>query len=445
MGFNELSGGIANISKGTFSIWFNVPAASITAARLEWAEASDPKPQLCGIVPIMVFGERDIPAKHVTSGVVGSVAFDVITWHWLEDPTCDWAVLGTASGGGDISAVNGTTASGYDIDPSFIGIDCRTDRNVLVFAFQYPDGTLATVTGGVLQVVDQDRADYDLYMPIAGGGGDCVNVPSPLGGAGQPPPTVGGLYEIENILGDVSSHWYGRKPEMFGTVNSGGTIGTDPDYSGDDDYHDAGPTVTADAWHHVLLSWDFTQDVQSAGVLDGSTAAYHETAQIYLSYDDVNKTGRDLGFYMSGDNTIVTPSAWEIYHTENDSTSLDIFVPNNSQGHSVQTTYTGWVLPEYSFTPPTLASDEIEFPGGPDWTKRIRLAECQFYADRLTDTSVEANRRAFVTSTVRPVSHSAAITLMGKDPEIRLQTLADWQSGNQGTAGAFTPYPFEFD
>jgi hypothetical protein len=74
-----------------------------------------------------------------------------------------------------------------------------------------------------------------------------------------------------------------------------------------------------------------------------------------------------------------------------------------------------------------------------DATQKVEMAEMQVFTGVSLDTSITANRRAFIKDDGTPANPAAAQALLGKAPDILLSDFKKWKAGtNAGTAGPFT-------
>ncbi|MGY3590127.1 hypothetical protein ACVIGB_010289 [Bradyrhizobium sp. USDA 4341] len=120
MGYLQLdAGSLGDFSQAIVSIWFRIPAASITAARSVWAEQSDTPSDLslAGVIPLITFGPN------------GSQTF----WRWVTS--------GLPGDDGHPEATFTTNTS-----PCVIGVVCNADEdiNTLGIRLQYDSGGPST-------------------------------------------------------------------------------------------------------------------------------------------------------------------------------------------------------------------------------------------------------------------------------------------------------------
>lgn len=226
-------------------------------------------------------------------------------------------------------------------------------------------------------------------------------------------------------------------------LESGGWIGTSSitDLSADLNlvaperfFVDSRQPITADEWHHLLLSFDFSAGCSTESGHDTIDEGTSTACKLWYAIDDVSYDGQDnLGpfFVDDGDdpNAILTNNAYG--------------VANGTHG-LVGNREVPAATCEWSSSPVPSSSAAIGFPvssGFSDFNEVIEMADIQVFTGVSIDTSIEANRRAFVkvdgAGHISPASPKLAQTLLGKRPEILLRK--GWASGtNDGTAGTFT-------
>lgn len=188
--------------------------------------------------------------------------------------------------------------------------------------------------------------------------------------------------------------------------------------------------VTADQWHHILVSFDLSGGCEASFQLENGIVNFDTPCQFWWAFDDANYDSEYLwpsnpcNFSEEEEGSPVSGGANDIYST-------------------------GCMLPTEENTPVTLsgplpvAGNPMGIPGvTADVPKNynIYMTEVQVYTDVSMDTSVEFNRRLFVSDSGRPVPPDAAISFFGKEPEIYFKTHTDAINGtNRGTADDFTP------
>lgn len=213
---------------------------------------------------------------------------------------------------------------------------------------------------------------------------------------------------------------------------------------------DTGIQLAPATWHHLLVSFDFSNTVSA--VCSPTDTPYATSAEgissfckVWFAINDVNYSGADYmgGGFVDGQsdlNAVVPSYAINVAHYY---TGL---VENNFMH---QTTYT--------LVPGELPTDTAPLgvpvsSGLVDYNVKVDMAELQIFTGVTLDTSVEANRRAFITSTGDPADMSLAQALLGQAPDIKLHGSNNWKTGlNTGSLGtnfavtgtitAYTPNP----
>jgi hypothetical protein len=302
-------------------------------------------------------------------------------------------LLGTESGIGDIYGEELGSTTDFDQGPGYIGIRCNPSADPVLDAY-IPVGAPASCTA---------------VRYIATG---YIRDPTP------------GSNEYEYTFTDISSteedydDWFGGESETI---------------------------IAADTIYHLLISWDLTGGSASTGVVGGADPEYGITASslMYAALNDTNLLSADLPMIWPGGsagvNTHVTRQAYQRAGLDENPIGLP----------AVTTTVSG--IPTNPFSVPAPATISL-ISGSDTPVLKVQVADLQVFTGIALDTSVVENRRAFITSGGRPASPALAAALMDKQPEIRFQTVNDWQVGNnRGTDGDFaatgtiTEADFDFD
>jgi hypothetical protein len=230
------------------------------------------------------------------------------------------------------------------VSPSFIGVfvggkDNNPDAQLLMVNIQ--TATFATGKG--------------LYTPVTGWSGTdtgfVLQVPIDSPYLGDP------IYiNVEYTTTDMSNEYLALKPDSFGTTTSNHV------------------TVAFDKWHHLLISWDLND------------------RKMWCALDDVNLTGRDLPAWndpSAGDNPNQNWSSNEFGNQ-----------PTESRP-DVEVTLTKINVP---VTPINIPAAEVKSNEGDTFVittknlvKHVELAELLMFTDITLDTSIENNRRLFIT------------------------------------------------
>jgi hypothetical protein len=177
--------------------------------------------------------------------------------------------------------------------------------------------------------------------------------------------------------------------------------------------------VTPDVWHHLLVSFDLSPG--STGIildLAAGTAAFGTVSKFWWALDDTNRHGQEIAPY-----------------------SEQCFYPFSGDPNGIVSAFCMFnqYYPGMPGEPLPVAGNPIGIPSTPDHIGQVyhcELAELQLFTDVHLDTSVVANRRAFVTAKGKPANPRLAEDLLGKRPEILLHGTANWQAGrNTGSWG----------
>jgi hypothetical protein len=178
-------------------------------------------------------------------------------------------------------------------------------------------------------------------------------------------------------------------------------------------------TVAGDVWHHALVSFDL-----SGGCAVHSDAPYKvvdQTCPFFWSFDDVNYKD---GYLWPNTPQVVTNGGSVANGIFSDRCLRDL--SHNFSAGAMPTT-----------------ANPIGLPAVGGLASRIypvSTARFQMFTGVTIDTSIEANRRAFITADRRPADPKLAAQLLGKQPLYRFDTSKDWIDGNnRGTAGRFAP------
>ncbi len=201
----------------------------------------------------------------------------------------------------------------------------------------------------------------------------------------------------------------------------------------------AGPHVTTDEWHHILLSWDIGSECSAVG---GDTPSVDTDSQMWCAFDAVNKNESNLpGGCWIGDK---------------DGTGLgdpnSIFSNNAALAIGFAERETGTPSSSSTFSS-DLPCDTIWIPGPPTVTRGssptgdtetiapvqlVEMAECLVFTGVTLDTSDADNVAAFVTAGGTPADPGLSRALLGQAPDIEFRKRSDWIAGvNRGTLGTF--------
>lgn len=396
MGHLALSSGIPNFSKAIFSIWFRVPQSSIDSV-----SASSFTPIMNKILPLVTFGR----VQKITNSNVRFV--NAIT-----------PANSPASTDFVATPVGIDRLDSADADPCYIGLSCVGGVAKLVFNIQMAGfaneistnlwvGPCAGYTFGGLPTAVS--AGYD---------------PSPGTGWEQDgaTPTYCKFSSIVDLTSQ-SSGANGFTPEQF-LINS--------------------PTViTADIWHHLLLSVDLSSDCSvhsAANPMDGSLGQNATTADGTVSYcklwyaiDDVNRSGE----------ANLSPSYVDGSSDPNAILTLNTHSIANFRIGTVGNLFAPQAFGNYPARAVPATGGAFGIPAGPAFSNKIQIVDMsrpfQVFTGISLDTSIEANRRLFIDADKHPVLSSVAKDALGA-PAVLFNSNKNWKSGNNtGTAGRFSP------
>jgi hypothetical protein len=350
MSYLQLDKGIDDFSKAVVSLWFRIPKSSIDA------KLADPIPDILPFtIPLLTFGVPQVNRNYQGAAQLVSV------YHFVPVDAFGNPVNTTVPPWGEFDFPTWSPAGDTPVDPSYIGLDIATDGTASL-SFNLQTASYADVSG-----LQFNRQRVDIYQEGGGAIGDGWT--QNLGRA------------MFTTLVDNTDALTGQQPEFFLVQSS--------------------LTITPDHWHHVLLSFDLDHAVVTHGpphgVLDATTAAGTDSfCRFWYAIDDVNYNGdtNDLGpFFVThgpDPNAILTQN-----------------------GHHVADSVTGFpfncaVAPaSYSFDPSVIPSHgaELGVPASTTYLERIypvEMAELQVFTGVTLDTSIEANRRAFITKDGTP-------------------------------------------
>jgi hypothetical protein len=224
-------------------------------------------------------------------------------------------------------------------------------------------------------------------------------------------PTAPGMYTRHDTVQDIS---YVRtaSPETFEII---------PKFE-----------VSADEWHHLLVSFDFSNSVHVVAIPNyhGDNAerdTISSTCQIWYAFDDEYKDGQDnmgFGWAHHGPNDVVPISAMHaafgyIPPPPDPDVSGELY---NAEYH-------------WDASPIPMQGGPVGLPASAEYVDTIyhcEMAEFQFFAGLI----VTDNRRAFVDGTGKPVKPEDTEKVLGRKPDILLHGTNNWKQGkNTGTTG----------
>jgi len=384
-----LPASIPGINKAVISFWFRVPQASIDAAR---AASSN-------LIPLLTFGPR------LRGRLYSPVPKIVSVWHW-DDPFID-ETQPPPHGGAVIGTPTWTYSDGSLDDPTNIGLRCSggTSKNVARLEITINMNDRADLSGLRYDIKQADfhydSTGFDFAYDVPGSGW-------------RRDLRSGRLTTIVD-----TSYIFNEATEFF--------------------WIDTDKIVAADHWHHLLLSFDIRK-INTRGASFNSPAiptedGTSEYSLLWYALDDVNYDGyENLQPYYASDggpgphpNAILTRNA--------ERTAGHQTQPANFWNAAVQSA-------SYSYDPSPIATNPVGIPASNEFVERIHkveMAELQIFTGTTLDTSVTANRRAFVDVDGKPVPPSQAQEFIGKRPEVLLHRTSNWKLGRNTGALGQTP------
>ncbi|WP_063688824.1 hypothetical protein [Bradyrhizobium stylosanthis] len=457
---------VPDAKKFTLSIWFRAPTKSIEAAQAEfsaWQAAGGPRPLLCGVVPLVVFGPPTIQKEVDASGGETRTIGHTHSQDYLRSFGSIYTPTGGLIDHDNTVTLPAFTGATETVDPSYIGIDCTGDYPQLSINVVMPRGDApayeGTSTFGL--ATTQNIPDGGLYLGSVADGQLITD--GPLS------PSDDWYSDALDTTADI---FLGQVPETYRTLQArrGGAPfdNSDPGYNGQ--------RVTPDRWHHVLLSLDVSQPVKTAGgfivqeaisppegpavgyaVVSGSlatpaTVGSRSTgvSRMCLAFDDVNLTGGALSCYHpqghSDSNAVLTVNAYTVaIDTAYDSTTTS---PINFG--RIQTIHSVGKQGKYDYSP-----SGVPFAGGSDHdgfgfpttgayvdaVKEIELGEYQLFLDVALDSGLVENRRGFITDEGKPAPLSSAAELMGRKPSALVHGSGNWKKARDTGAIAAASEP----
>lgn len=221
--------------------------------------------------------------------------------------------------------------------------------------------------------------------------------------------------------------------------------------------------ITPDRWHHALISFDLSNG-SSVGVSFGDPTIMTAASKFYWAIDDVNYNGPYVGPHGPSNLAGGGPNDIVSVMTGNGADRLGFDGYGAEQITPLGTVQcSGAPLPVagYPFGFPSTAANSAAI-------LKVELAEFQLFTGVTLDTSITANRRAFIDGDGKPVPPkyrrasdgtvsadpaSPPFLLLGKLPDVALcQSSGNWIGGKSlgsaaahfaktGTVKPFTPDP----
>jgi len=463
MSYLQLDKGFPDFTKLVLSLWFRVPQATIDAVML--AYKNRPDVPFDGIIPLMTFGPSVKRKRYgYRSIVTGSYELQHEFWNNGSPsvPVCAWVVEEDYP---QTLPIVGNeyffTGEEYDIEPSYIGIDCRQTRG------EQGDPPVPILSVN-LQTTQRPAAFNGVEMGVIWTGMPSPRLewwppPTPVYGPGSipictMPPTDAEGYVIPVRTYTMTQHYRSLPLVLLGDVPEAFRTSTDM-FDNLGNYGNVGRSgnelvVVPDHWHHVILSVDLTNPVRTQGEeIDAEFPPYprphggsvNSYCKMWLAYDDVNLTEGKLSYYwptqFSDPNALITTNAWRAYNAVRNKYYVNPPAFNDLHGNT-----SNFVGADYPVATFEMVTEAIKASGNPlgipasgqyiDHILPVEMAELQLFTGVTLDTGIEANRRAFIDKNGIPVSPSAtdeapppAVKLLGKKPDVLLHDSDNWIAG----------------
>jgi hypothetical protein len=404
---------LKSFDKAVISFWFKVPQAALDAA----AEQADADPEglemLSGLVPLVVFGKegtgRTSAMAHSDSqALTASTAVHTCVEKASDALDGNPVVPGSTytmtywSECNDFireniyykNVVTYSAIPGVPINPSFIAIDRYHNLQINFESTQIGDVTLAYDIASVTSQYDTQEMLNECWtfnnLP------DCGSYTSTLVSDGG----LVGAFEVAftvvafRLLTAVADNYVDTGSSPIVHHPAEWILGPVPGDAGTGSLHVTPPVgLAADTWHHVLISVDMTGGSASTGIasgesFEGAANRISKTSTMYVAIDDVNYlTG---GYLFPGTNKVVTGSA------------VSVALMSQGAGYNEDGSRSPQgPIPSYSLTNMSVPAAEVGIPSVGKYTDRIRkveMAEFMMFTGVVLDTSVEKNRRLFITA-----------------------------------------------
>ena len=429
MSFLQSAGGLPDFNKAVISLWFRVPQASVDAAKKSMGY--DPETMIGGaVIPLLTFGNitegfSSGGASAINSGSLTIHTGRLVSGAFVEDyPTTSQTGVNSTMEGAEFYAP-------VRLPPSAITVDCSGNAPCIFVNLQTPNRAHRT---GMVAYISNGTSSSDVYAVTS------VTSSPPT----DPPPDFMRRKDWITIGGDITDFMFSGSPEMF--------------------YGRSNVLVTADVWHHLLLSFDLSGAIGN-GVSD---------CRMWMALDDVNYVRDGLPALTDGGhgpNTIFAqggvypdgppmlpqshPSGWyEVGDVPDSDPPIRTYT-------WIDTTITGSFEPStYRFKPEPLVGSPINVPAPGSAVRQVQMAELQIFTGVTLDTSVEKNRRAFINAKGQPVDEaygvakyrgiygpktpnvtpSAPIKLLGRRPDVAIvRSARNWMSGFDFNKTSFRP------
>ena len=387
MSYLNLSDGIPGFNQTVISFWFRVPAASI-------AQVAAAAPQrMNGILPLLTFGPL-IDGYEIVGSPAPDKTYFTELWVWAAGDV-EYEFLGLVDDsnpdGGIHTYSPGTAFSlGNSIpgNPSFVGLACNSD------------GTAELK----VRVVVAKGAGANIYtttwMNFGNGKqlGNWFNTDVPVKDTAL---SSSGTLEEEGVVPDgtrfITNSWQDYTNVWLDS------FGADAFEIG---YNIA---VTPDVWHHVLISLDLDHSTIAKGSTNnGGTVAGNiaNPCKAWIALDDVNYDMTYLNpssglLGLNGPNDVASQACLGAASSQKSAGPFSKIW--NPDGLVNITETDAPPTPTYIYNVQGALSDKQPF-GIPaaanmvDNIYKVEMAEFVMWTDVTLDTSVEANRRLFITA-----------------------------------------------
>ncbi len=402
MGYLELASGVTDFNKAVFSLWFRIPSASITAAR-SLAPSPNSDEWQSHVIPLITFGRKQSQVTWASS------LTDVLTWG--DTPPDHSELIHFYQ-----TIYSGSSSFSNYLPPCGIGVDCSGSTAKLLINLQTEvTPSIVGNTGHFTSVV---------------GYTDSIDAVA----AGKPVPTVNG-----DGSGWVDASYIQHFISFVDTSYSDTTYPVNLAALVND------KNLAGDTWHHLLVSFDLSAGIIAAAnpypnsPYANASLGHSAVCKMWVAIDDTNYSGTNNltgpsgfdGIYVTGGgaNDITTRVALAIATADNTPPLVSNLLPANNQSYNSGSLSVPAGSASIGIPAPVYYEGNI---------LKVEMTELQIYTGVSLDTSVTANRRAFIDASRKPVSSAAAISLLGQSPDVLFHTAVNWEAGhNTGTGGQF--------
>lgn len=457
---------LSGFAKCIISFWFRVPQASLDAVTNEyndfwnaWQPGDPDPPPLLGLVPLVVFGKEG--TSRITADQQGSSQqLSTTTTENICVMQADAGVYsGTGQNAGDTFTgtawpeCNTSTSTRYyghtdwtyspipgtPTGPSYVAIDQNGNLQINFESAKTANAVLAYgVTSSTSAYYTQESVNLCYtFSGMASCAGQSQTTVSSGGLAGvlelafaaigwHLQTAVIGVVIDEGSSGRVNHPYtatYGPVPGDWGT----GAIGISPPGL-------AG--LTADTWHHVLVSVDLSGGCSATGYAVGEQPSANNIQTSILAYiavDDVNYTTG--GYPFDGTNKVYTEGAGATAF----SGQAVNYIDNGDGTYSEEGV---GPVPSYSLDGMSVPGAAIGVPATRkyvDNVHHVEMGELQIWTGQSFDTSNQGKRRLFIDSKGKPENPKTAAQALGK-PDVLLHGSGNWIKGKDtGILGDFDP------